>query len=99
MATLHELDSLCNCVAIISLQAAVNLLVMGKAPNEISAYIAGAGLTVLNKSNPGGVHPISPLLVNKQMTLCSSEVKAAEFCKCHQYGVACTEQKILCMVI
>ena len=46
-------------MATISLQAAVNLLVMGKAPNEISAYIAGAGLTVLNKSNPGDVHSIA----------------------------------------
>ena len=56
--SLNGLDSLCNCMAIISLRAAVNLLVMGKAPNEISAYIAGAGLTVLNKSNPGDIQPI-----------------------------------------
>ena len=58
--SLNGLDSLCICMAItcISLRAAVNLLVMGKAPNNISAYIAGAVLTVLNKSNPGHVQPI-----------------------------------------
>ena len=34
-------------------------IITGKAPNEISACIAGAGLTVLNKPNPGDVHPIA----------------------------------------
>ena len=36
-----------------SLGAVVNLLAAGKAPIEITAYLAGGNLTALNKSKPG----------------------------------------------
>ena len=77
-------------------RAVVNLLAAGKAPAEITAYLAGGNLTALNKSKPGCPFDVRPIAVGEALRwlfgkcLCASvKVKAQQFFKPFQYGVAC----------
>ena len=76
-----------------SLRAVINLLALGKAHKEISVYLAGSNLTALNKSSPGDIHPIAVGETLRRLTakcLCvAMRMKAADFFKPFQYGVAC----------
>ena len=79
-----------------SLRAVVNLLAAGRAPVEITAYLAGGNLTALNKSKPGCPFDVRPIAVGEALRwlvgkcLCALvKVKAQQFFKPFQYGVAC----------
>ena len=50
-----------------SLRAVVNLLAAGKAPVEITAYLAGGNLTALNKSKPGCPFDVQPIAVGEAL--------------------------------
>ena len=69
-----------------SLRAVINILAAGKAPVEISAYLAGGNLTALNKSKPGCPFDVRPIAVGEAVRrlvgkcLCAAvKIKAQHF--------------------
>ena len=80
-----------------SLRAVINLLAAGKAPSEVSTFLAGDSLTALNKSKPGSPLDVRPIAVGESLRRLTSKClcavvkgKAAEFFKPYQFGVACS---------
>ena len=80
-----------------SLRAIINLLAAGRAPSEVSTFLAGGSLTALNKSKPGSPLDVRPIAVGESLRRLTSKClcavvkgKAAEFFKPHQFGVACS---------
>ena len=81
-----------------SLRTVINLLAAGRAPPEVSTFLAGGSLTALNKSKPGSPMDVRPISVGESLRhltskcLCAAvKVKAAEFFKPYQLGgVACS---------
>ncbi|KAL5487053.1 hypothetical protein EMCRGX_G019610 [Ephydatia muelleri] len=78
------------------LRAVINLLATGKAPIEITAYLAGGNLTALNKSKPGCPFDVWPIAVGEALRRlvgkCLSaavKVRAQQFFHPFQFGVAC----------
>ena len=78
------------------LRAVINLLAAGKAPIEITAYLAGGNLTALNKSKPGCPFDVRPIAVGEVLRrlvgkcLCAAvKVRAQQFFHPFQFGVAC----------
>ncbi|KAL5479457.1 hypothetical protein EMCRGX_G022983 [Ephydatia muelleri] len=78
------------------LRAVINLLAAGKAPIEITAYLAGGNLTALNKSKPGCPFDVRPIAVGEALRrlvgkcLCAAvKVRAQQFFHPFQFGVAC----------
>eukprot|EP00731_Ephydatia_muelleri_P011645 Em0006g539a len=79
-----------------SLKAVVHLLASGKAPSQLSVFLAGGNLTALNKSKPDCPLDVRPIAVGETLRrltgkcLCAAvKCKAAEFFQPHQFGVAC----------
>ena len=80
-----------------SLRAVINLLAAGRAPPEVSTFLASGSLTALNKSKPGSPLDVRPIAVGESLRRLTSKClcavvkgKAAEFFKPHQFGVACS---------
>ena len=78
------------------LRAVINLLAAGKAPIEITAYLAGGNLTALNKYKPGCPFDVWPIAVGEALCrlvgkcLCAAvKVRAQQFFHPFQFGVAC----------
>ena len=74
----------------------INLLSSGKAPTSVSIFLAGDGLTALNKFKPGCLPDVRPIAVGEALRrltgkcLCSLiKYKASEFFQPLQFGVAC----------
>ena len=79
------------------LRGVINLLAAGRAPPEVSTFLAGGSLTALNKSKSGSIFDIRPIAVGESLRrlvgkcLCAAvKTKAAEFFKPFQFGVACS---------
>ena len=80
-----------------SLRAVINLLAAGRAPSEVSTFLAGGSLTALNKSKLGSPLDVRPIAVGESLRRLTSKClcavvkgKAAEFFKPYQFGVACS---------
>ena len=79
-----------------SLRDVINLLAAGRAPSEVSTFLAGGSLTALNKSKPGSSIDVRPIAVGESLCRLTSKWlcavvkgKSAEFLP-HQFGVACS---------
>ena len=80
-----------------SLRGVINLLAAGKAPPEVSTFLAGGSLTALNKSKSGSIVDIRPIAVGESLRhlvgkypCAAVEIKAAVFFKPFQSGFACS---------
>ena len=78
------------------LRKVINILASGKAPVDVSIFLAGGNLTALQKSKPGCPLDVRPIAVGEALRrlvgkgLCSMlKNKAAEFFDPLQRGVAC----------
>eukprot|EP00731_Ephydatia_muelleri_P013062 Em0007g372a len=78
------------------LRKIINILASGKAPVDVSIFLAGGNLTALQKSKPGCPLDVRPIAVGEALRrlvgkcLCSMlKNKAAEFFDPLQRGVAC----------
>eukprot|EP00731_Ephydatia_muelleri_P029957 Em0021g480a len=78
------------------LRKVINILASGKAPADVSIFLAGGNLTALQKSKPDCPLDVRPIAVGEALRrlvgkcLCSMvKVKAAEFFDPLQRGVAC----------
>ena len=78
------------------LRKVINILASGKAPADVSIFLAGGNLTALQKSKPDCPLDVCPIAVGEALRrlvgkcLCSMvKVKAAEFFDPLQRGVAC----------
>eukprot|EP00731_Ephydatia_muelleri_P001670 Em0001g1670a len=78
------------------LRKVINILASGKAPVDVSIFLAGGNLTALQKSKPGCPLDVRPIAVGEALRrlvgkcLCSMlKSKAAEFFDPLQRGVAC----------
>eukprot|EP00731_Ephydatia_muelleri_P022330 Em0014g921a len=78
------------------LRKVINILASGKAPVDVSIFLAGGNLTALQKSKPGCPLDVRPIAVGEALRrlvgkcLCSMlKSKAAEFFYPLQRGVAC----------
>ena len=78
------------------LRKVISILASGKAPADVSIFLAGGNLTALQKSKPDCPLDVRPITVGEALRrlvgkcLCSMvKVKAAEFFDPLQWGVAC----------
>ena len=56
-----------------SLRAIINLLAAGRAPSEVSTFLAGGSLTALNKSKPGSPLDVRPIAVGESLCRLTSK--------------------------
>ena len=74
----------------------VILLYAGKAPREVSIFLAGGSLTALNKLKDGCQSDVRPIAVGEVLRRLTGKclcvlvkLKASDFCEPLQFGVAC----------
>ena len=51
-----------------SLRGVINLLATGRAPPQVSTFLAGGSLTALNKSKSGSIMDIHPIAVGESLS-------------------------------